>query len=51
LVWSEGNAHGQGGGSDRELGLQHLVGPLRLRGLVAILARIKKQIREKRVRH
>jgi len=50
LAWSKGNTHGQGGGSDRELGLQHLVGPLWLRGMVAMLARIKRQIREKRVR-
>jgi cysteine desulfuration protein SufE len=31
-----------------ELGLQDLVSPLRLRGLSAMLARIKRQIREKR---
>ena len=31
-----------------QLGLQHLVSPLRLRGMVAMLARIKRQIREKR---
>jgi cysteine desulfuration protein SufE len=31
-----------------QLGLQHLVSPLRLRGMVAMLARIKRQIRERR---
>jgi cysteine desulfuration protein SufE len=31
-----------------ELGLQDLVSPLRLRGLAAMLARIKRQVREKR---
>jgi cysteine desulfuration protein SufE len=31
-----------------QLGLQHLVSPLRLRGMVAMLGRIKRQIREKR---
>ena len=31
-----------------QLRLQHLVSPLRLRGMVAMLARIKRQIREKR---
>jgi cysteine desulfuration protein SufE len=30
-----------------ELGLQDLVSPLRLRGLAAMLARIKRQVREK----
>ena len=30
------------------LGLQHLVSPLRLRGMVAMLGRIKRQIRERR---
>ena len=29
-----------------QLGLQHLVSPLRLRGMVAMLGRIKRQIRE-----
>jgi len=31
-----------------QLGLQHLVSPLRLRGMVAMLGRIKRQIRERR---
>ncbi len=31
-----------------QLGLQDLVSPLRLRGMAAMLARIKRQIREKR---
>jgi cysteine desulfuration protein SufE len=31
-----------------QLGLQHLVSPLRLRGMAAMLDRIKRQIREKR---
>jgi cysteine desulfuration protein SufE len=31
-----------------QLGLQHLLSPLRLRGMAAMLARIKRQIREKR---
>jgi cysteine desulfuration protein SufE len=31
-----------------QLGLQHLVSPLRLRGMAAMLARIKRQVREKR---
>jgi cysteine desulfuration protein SufE len=31
-----------------QLGLQDLVSPLRLRGLAAMLARIKRQVREKR---
>ncbi len=31
-----------------QLGLQELVSPLRLRGMAAMLARIKRQIREKR---
>ena len=31
-----------------ELGLQHLVSPLRLRGMAAMLARIKNQVRDKR---
>ena len=31
-----------------QLGLQHLVSPLRLRGMAAMMARIKRQIREKR---
>ena len=31
-----------------QLGLQHLVSPLRLRGMVAMLARIKRQIRGRR---
>jgi len=31
-----------------ELGLQDLVSPLRLRGLAAMLARIKRQVRQKR---
>ena len=31
-----------------QLGLQHLVSPLRLRGMIAMLARIKRQIRERR---
>ena len=31
-----------------ELGLAHLVSPLRLRGMAAMLARIKNQVREKR---
>ena len=31
-----------------QLGLQELVSPLRLRGMVAMLARIKRQIREQR---
>jgi cysteine desulfuration protein SufE len=33
-----------------QLGLQDLVSPLRLRGMAAMLARIKRQIREKRAR-
>jgi cysteine desulfuration protein SufE len=33
-----------------QLGLQDLVSPLRLRGMDAMLARIKRQIREKRAR-
>jgi cysteine desulfuration protein SufE len=33
------------------LGLQDLVSPLRLRGMVAMLARIKRQVREKLGRH
>jgi cysteine desulfuration protein SufE len=32
-----------------QLGLQHLVSPLRLRGMAAMLARIKRQIRDKSV--
>jgi cysteine desulfuration protein SufE len=31
-----------------ELGLQHLVSPLRLRGMAAMLARIQNQVRDKR---
>jgi len=31
-----------------QLGLQELVSPLRLRGMAAMLARIKRQVREKR---
>ena len=31
-----------------QLGLQHLVSPLRLRGMVAMLGRIQRQIRERR---
>ena len=31
-----------------QLGLQDLVSPLRLRGMVAMLARIKRQVRDKR---
>ena len=31
-----------------QLGLQHLLSPLRLRGMAAMLARIKRQIRERR---
>ena len=31
-----------------QLGLQHLVSPLRLRGMVAMLGRIKRQIRDRR---
>jgi len=31
-----------------QLGLQHLVSPLRLRGMVAMLGRIKRQISERR---
>jgi cysteine desulfuration protein SufE len=31
-----------------QLGLQDLVSPLRLRGMAAMLARIKRQIREQR---
>jgi len=31
-----------------QLGLQHLVSPLRLRGMAAMLGRIKRQIRERR---
>ena len=30
------------------LGLQDLVSPLRLRGMAAMLARIKRQVRDKR---
>jgi cysteine desulfuration protein SufE len=30
------------------LGLQHLVSPLRLRGMAAMLARVKRQVRERR---
>ena len=32
-----------------QLGLAHLVSPLRLRGMAAMLARIKNQVRDKRV--
>jgi cysteine desulfuration protein SufE len=31
-----------------QLGLQDLVSPLRLRGMAAMLARIKRQVREQR---
>ena len=31
-----------------QLGLQHLVSPLRLRGMAAMLARIKRQVRDRR---
>jgi cysteine desulfuration protein SufE len=33
-----------------QLGLQDLVSPLRLRGMAAMLARIKRQVRERRAR-
>ena len=35
-------------GPTAQLGLQDLVSPLRLRGMAAMLARIKRQVRDKR---
>ncbi len=34
-------------GFTSQLGLSHLVSPLRLRGMIAMLARIKRQVRER----